>query len=632
MENTNDDPLTRKAGNTDEEESERLLQLSNSLTRKADRLDTGEALFFERHEHVTRRIERARAWLKRKAKITKMKQVANEAFRLHRVLRMQLLCRRLQRNDPNVQRIDRGDCSGAPADYVHQLGSALKENTNVRFLFVQLIDWKHCEDHYLAYEQTQKFTEPMLVFVATSSALRTVELASCATTTTSWISAFFAAIASNPSIEELQLSSVKIGGDELCHLMSTTVKRLYLTDIHNLNDGDDEQDKMAKLEDSFRSLESLALESVGGAVTLQILHGLKGNAALREMELSGSSMRTLAHWNALSGCLRTTPALRHLKLKWCDFYAEQMQAFLNCLLQRDPAETNDLCASIVKLSLEDCYMNLDAIDLFGEFMQTESCSVGHAPLRELSLDDPAEDAMTRFFEKLLLTPSNSSESTHNNGGLTIGTQLTALSLRGGDCCNGFLAALAGKPSKSKLDTLRLTGVAVAECKMLKKNVAHLRCLRDLHLADIEDPLQSSQIILDLLRESEGLYSFNVENDTDVPLFDAATTRLAEAFCLRNQHLPELLECAQSVGHENGLDLEARRSLYPYLLRVIMNRPPSCHVALSTSLMKCGDSIGPTANRFALLRGSNEFGDEMVSSLFRLPLLDYLDDTCSTCVW
>jgi hypothetical protein len=135
MENTSDDPLVRKAGNTDEEESERLLQLSGSLSYESHRL-------FNELEHRDRLASRiaslsvtAESRREYQAKIAKLKEDSKEAFRLHQGLQLQVVCQKLRQNDPTIQKIDRYVISHLLEGYGHQLGCALKGNTNVRFLF-----------------------------------------------------------------------------------------------------------------------------------------------------------------------------------------------------------------------------------------------------------------------------------------------------------------------------------------------------------------------------------------------------------------------------------------------------------------------------------------------------------------
>jgi hypothetical protein len=84
MEHTRNDPLARKAGNTDEEESERLLQLSYRLPEESSNLERQEPRFTRFPlSHAVVVAAKRKARLKLQAKITKMKQDANIAFQLH---------------------------------------------------------------------------------------------------------------------------------------------------------------------------------------------------------------------------------------------------------------------------------------------------------------------------------------------------------------------------------------------------------------------------------------------------------------------------------------------------------------------------------------------------------------------
>jgi hypothetical protein len=215
MEHTSDDPLVRKAGTTDEEESERLLQLSRSLSNESRNLSMESERFDRRASRFARfsglgafalaTATKEESRLELQGKIERLSNDAQEAFRLHQKLHLPVLCRKLQRNDPSIQKIDGDVISHLPNGYAQQLCSALKGNTNVRFLLVELnhLEWRGRQQ--LSHEEFVRVAKPMLDFVETSPSLRIVELFSRRSTI--YLStAFFDAIASSSSIEELRYS------------------------------------------------------------------------------------------------------------------------------------------------------------------------------------------------------------------------------------------------------------------------------------------------------------------------------------------------------------------------------------------------------------------------------------------
>jgi hypothetical protein len=134
------------------------------------------------------------------------------------------------------------------------------------------------------------------------------------------------------------------------------------------------------------------------------------------------------------------------------------------------------------------------------------------------------------------------------------------------------------------------------------------CLRHLYLAVMRNQARCARIILGMLRENGGLHSIVVEevllniDGEDVQkglLFDDVELRLSEAYCLRNQHLAQLLEHETESGHSqpNSSD-RARQALYPTLLQAAKQIPKSRLLLPSSSLAQLGDCIGPDSIQVA----------------------------------
>jgi hypothetical protein len=296
-------------------------------------------------------------------------------------------------------------------------------------------------------------------------------------------------------------------------------------------------------------------------------------------------------------CLCSMQSLRHLKLVEFCFSAERMNVFLNCLVRQDSTDSSYI--PITKRSFDECDSDDASTALLVEFMKTEMTedTPRTSSLRDLCFDDLTAcmaNYLTGPLMVSLLVPLRPADLLHIKGYPTIGSQLTALSFDSSRF-DGWLDALTESAHNIQLDTLRLVELDDDDCKLFKSCVLRMPCLRHLRIAKVYDPSKSSQIIMDTLRESEGLLTFVVEehgDDEDIGLlFNDAELRLAEAYCERNRHLPGLLEQQNGSGQPRPSD-RAGQALHPTLLQAAKQIPKSRLLSLSASFLKLGDCIGP----------------------------------------
>jgi hypothetical protein len=310
--------------------------------------------------------------------------------------------------------------------------------------------------------------------------------------------------------------------------------------------------------------------------------------------LGRGRIRTVADWNTLRDCLRSKPTLWNLKFYLVRFSAEKMQVLLNCLARRETED--DWSPGITKLSLDDCDLDDESTALLTEFMHTEvdgnDSPAVFCPLREFCLvytTGPCTGWLTSSLLVSMLLPSD--------GRQTIGSRLSSLAVDLAILDDGFLEALSNNAHAIQLDTLRVIDLHVDDCIALKQCVLQLPFLRHLRIARVDEPSESSRVILHMLRLCHTLHTFVVEehhcDEETGLLFDNIASRFAEACCERNRRLGPLLEQDYGSGQPIPSD-RAGQALYPTLLQAVKQTPKSWLLTFSSSFENLGDCIGPEA--------------------------------------
>jgi hypothetical protein len=599
---------------------EQLLQTVHASLKRRDRLraraielDRELAGLYQEAHYAQQEAERLHEECRIKKKESEeLEKDYSAAHMLHIKLEFEAQCLALRRNDPNThlswkdKEVSRLPNYSMIRGYAQPLGDALRGNTNVTNLFLDLRNLLDSDNPNNPPSDVARYIKPLVNFVSTSQVLERVENIYghrdklfqdhlCG--------AFLEAMGVSSSIEELAHNG-RLPPESFRTMMTSTVslKRLELGNLESCGVYTDSE--LADLGVAFRdnhSLERLQLGMLCGlAPTAQILSALPGHRTLQELVLCGyGNSETMEHWNLMCHCLCSLEALRHLALANFQFSGEMMQAFLNCLLLQGTVD--DLLAPITKLSLEGCAFNTESTALFVEFMRTkikgDNSSARLCCLRELCfVEHTGRDTTLWLTGPLLvslLLPTDPSEA-QGNECQTIVSQLSSLSLNVTNF-EGFLEELAENVREIQLDTLRLVELDVTHCHALKTCVLKMPHLRNLHLAKVWYPSESSCIILNMLQQSETLQTFVVEehysdNETGL-LFDDAGARLAEAYCSRNRYLATLLEREAEWGRPIPSD-RAVQALYPTLLQATKQITKCRLVSLSSSLEKLGDFIGP----------------------------------------
>jgi hypothetical protein len=578
-----------------QQEAERQEQQAQRLQQQAERQQQEAQRLLEEAEHNNEEIET-------------LKKDCEEANSVQLHLEFQTLCLALRRNDPETRILDRMANHDPPGyarvpGYVLPLGEALRGNTMVSVLYLRACNLLGNIDFDNAATGIECIA-PLVNFVSTSTTLRCVRLVDGLRE--HWddhlIAAFLRAVGNSSSIQELTCEC-QLPSEAFHHMVraTTSLRKLDLSFLIDRNDEYD-QDQLVDLANAFRSnqsLESLRLSrDCAPPQVLQILSAVPDHPTLQELELHGSNIQTMTHWNGLCSCICSMRQLHHLKLVEFEFTAEKMRAFLRCFVRQDG--TDAWCSSMNKLSNDEWEWDNESTALFVEFLKMEVPSddtpPSVAPLRELRIDDANGSRwLTGPLVASLLIPRPCDGATEQyNQRWTVGSRLTSLSM---DVFNfeGFLEALEISATEVRLDTLRLYDLGVGDCNLLKKCVDRMPCLRRVRLARVEDPVTCAHIILHMLRESGGLQTFVVEEDCfdseNGVLFDVAGLRLAEAYCQRNRSLGALLDREAESGQPTTSDRTVQ-ALYPTLLQASKQIPKSRVLSLSSSLEKLGDCIGP----------------------------------------
>jgi hypothetical protein len=221
-------------------------------------------------------------------------------------------------------------------------------------------------------------------------------------------------------------------------------------------------------------------------------------------------------------------------------------------------------------------------------------------LRELCFVEPTDQGTTLWLSGTLLAslllPVGPCDTPQGDGCQTIGSQLSSLSLNVSDF-EGFLEELVENAHKIQLDTLRFVELDVAHCRALKTCILKMPRLRNLHLARVLHPSESSRIILNMLQQCETLQTLVVEKhycDRETGLlFDDAGLHLAEGYCQRISISPSSWSAKLNwVNRPPATDLYRHSTQHCYKLP-----SKSRHWSLSSSLEKLGDCVGPDSTAF-----------------------------------
>jgi hypothetical protein len=422
-------------------------------------------------------------------KMAEWKKEHEEENRLRLQLEFDALCLALRRNDPNTRMWNGGISPPAYSTlqgYARPLGEALRGNTHVSALYVDLSKLLLSSNHDHHRREALAYVEPLVDFVSKGTALQRVNIVNGDAELGGWYdhlsAAFVNAIGNSSSIAELTLlGQFPCGAFRDMMALTMSLKKLELWGSES---GIRYTAKnLADFVNAFQhnqSLEQLHLMSSCGSILVsRILRSLWGHVTLTELELWGTGVTTMGHWNDFCRYLCSTQVLCHLKLVRFNFSAEKMRLFLHCLIQQD--DTDATCAPITKLSLETCDLDDEAMAFFADFMHTKVESKHSpallCPLRELCLGDWRGSAGLRGWTGpmgvSLLLPIEPNEMQSGAGQQTIGSQLSSLSVDA-SLSGGFLKALAKKAHVIHLDALRIVGLNVERSKTLKKCVLQLR--------------------------------------------------------------------------------------------------------------------------------------------------------------
>jgi hypothetical protein len=608
--------------NTDADEDrafeEQLLETVRVCLKKRDRLRARAIEFESELADLYQKAHEQQQEAERLHEECRLKQLESEELNreysathmLHIKLEFEAKCLALRRNDPNTRlswkdkEVSRHPCYSMIRGYARPLGDALRGNTNVTDLFLDVTNLLDSDNPNNPARDVAEYIKPLVNFVSTSQVLQRVQTIYGHKDKHFYdhlYGAFLEVMGVSSSIEELAHNG-RLPTEAFRTMMTSTVslKRLELNNLNSCGVYTDPE--LADLGVAFRDNQSLECLHLGMQCGLApILSTLPGHPTLQELKLCGyGNSETMEHWNLMCHCICSLEALRHLTLAAFQFSGEMMQAFFNCLLPQGTAD--DLCAPITKLSLEGCAFNTESTALFVEFLHTkidgDSFLARLCCIRELCFVEPTGRDTTLWLTGPLLVslllPFGPSDEQQGNGYQTIGSQLSVLSLNVTNF-EGFLEDLVDHAHEVRLDSLRLVELDVAHCHALKTCILKMPCLRNLCLAKVWFPSESSHIILNMLQQSETLQTFVVEehyNDKETGLlFDDAGVHLAEAYCARNRSLAALLEREAEWGQPIPSD-RAVQALYPALLQATKQISKSRLVSLLSSLEKLGDFIGP----------------------------------------
>jgi hypothetical protein len=521
-----------------------------------------------------RRLEDQSDASRKKAKLCR-------ARRLLRSRQFEALCLALRRNDATAASTEL-DCYNFPSGYGKRLGEALQGNTRVTMLGVNLDKLIPLQERFHDTNEIVSFVTPLLHFMRTSNALRSVSVSSWHPFVISNLRIdqfvaklmFTALFESQGAIEEMTFrcfAPITL----FCNGMPsyTALKTLDI----DFGDESSHEERM-DIEAAFRlatSLESLSVATQDVHLATSVLTGLKSTSCkLHELKLCGRC-DTLAYWVALSEYTHATQYLQHLVLQSHELTSEHvagvhiMEALLNCLADQ---------STVTKLSLLSCIMDTDAIRVLKRFLRARKKDAisGISCLCTLVFDEVemGDEWSGPLFASMFWTEQ-----------VTV-PYIRSLTLDPVDIGGpGFVQALARNAHHVDLTSLKLRLLDHYDCKDVARYISATLSLDTLELKGI----QNLYPILCSLQSNGTLQRVTLDDETS-----ENELRLVNSFCLRNELLgPTLLDLAD----DNNAELESLAShcttcLLPTLLQSAKHITAMRASIILSTLRALGESAGP----------------------------------------
>jgi hypothetical protein len=461
---------------------------------------------------------------------------SKKAQNLFESLRFEALCHALQRNDPDTTETRLDGYFKLPPACAQLLGEALQDNTHVSKVALEV---PKLIPPLLGAHDIASFVAPLMRFIRTSKSLRHVSMwaAHGSSVNNLLMEEIFNAVFQNQG----QIDTLDCHCDApimlLCNGMQSSTS-LKTVDIRfGVHSSHDERTTIEAAFRSMTSLKSLRFETQDVRLATSILNGLKvSNCELQELKL-GCDLHGRAYWAALSEFTQAAEFLTHLEMQWQTLNEANMDFFLHCLYGQ---------SSILKLSFNECSMDLDAMHLLKRFMRLrkEGATSGVSALRDLAFEWMEKEGVAPWsgssFASMFSMGRMEQEYSEGQSQLTneedtystIGSGLRSLTLtpvsNGGD---GFLIALARSAHCIELTKLSVNCRNYDDCQDVARFIAKTPSLQELDLAAMDDDYDYYSILCSL--EANGtLLTVTIPGEIE--------SRFANSFCLRNKLLGQLL--------------------------------------------------------------------------------------------
>ena len=388
--------------------------------------------------------------------------------------RFEAFCAALRRNDPDTTEITLSDCPRHIPQYGRRLGEALQGNQHVSYMSLRLsIDEEEGTDNVAL----------LVRYIRESEAMRKVRVVSRHARDDRGYAPLFRRIllatAENPCITDLNLSINMEAAEEsyaesFALLMQTTqsLKTLCFT----LDGGVASSQKRDIIAEAFganQTLENLSFQYCSETdMGEYILLRLGAHPRLRElkMEYHGNDS-SVAEIHALASFLGFTTSLEHLGIGYYEFDKECMGHLVEGLHSNQ---------SLTKLSVYSCIFNLEAFDVFRNFIQLDGT---RSSIRELRIDEGddymSEGQLNGAMLASLLTMPDENHGTASS--IASSLQILDLGYYFADFA-GFWPAFEGDASRIRLTCLRLGRCFIetqAACDALIRCLPKLVYLKEL---------------------------------------------------------------------------------------------------------------------------------------------------------
>jgi hypothetical protein len=507
-------------------ESERLRAAARKLVEDAQRLQT-EAIQLE-------------------TEASKVLAKESEKSKVIYSLKCQKILHCLSRNDTETKdvHIDEYD---APVGQATLLGEALEGNTVVLELYLDIEMMLPKGSAVVSIPVVGK----LLQFLSTSTSLRRVHLGlSLSGTRMSRAVAYeltgmlVDAIAKNSSIVDLSLNlpDQEHWLQKIANMPLTSLK-LWFPDFLTRD-----VPTIASCIASLSHLEFLELfprghESVAIAILTQLS---SADSRLRHLSLNSDDGMYEPLLTALGRFLSSTTRLDHLELSGLDCYENELEIVFRGL-QHVNVETGVTTIYMSKLHFAEFQFDKEEFPPMVAFLKTRIHRKGavtcRSALQELCFHPCGHDGLGRFGARQLASSLLMARMRMNDSGIgtklmpTIGSQVRSISL--GSVPRIFLDHLGRHAHRVRLETMELidvpkdTGVALGAC------LPKLQYLKVLKLSFVGTG--SPYWILRGLRRNGTLVNVEITYEEEYCHFDAAQSRLVEAYCERNRVLGDLLD-------------------------------------------------------------------------------------------